>query len=46
MKQYPMTKQIVPIDTTHRYEHVGARTIQIGATVKKLRRFEVNRLNQ
>jgi hypothetical protein len=31
-----MTKQTVPTDATHRYEHVSARIIQIGATVKKL----------
>jgi hypothetical protein len=35
-KQYLMTKQIVPTDATHRYEHVGARIIQIGAMIKKL----------
>jgi hypothetical protein len=27
IKQYLMTKQTVPTNTTHRYEHVGARII-------------------
>jgi hypothetical protein len=31
-----MTKKTAPIDTTHRYEHMGARIIPIRATVKKL----------
>jgi hypothetical protein len=41
-----MTKQRVPTDATRHYEHVGTKIIQIGATVKKLWRFEVNRLNR
>jgi hypothetical protein len=28
-----MTKQTVPTDATHRYKHVGVRSIEIGATV-------------
>jgi hypothetical protein len=35
-KQCLMTKQTVPKDATHHYEHVSARITYIGATVKKL----------
>jgi hypothetical protein len=45
-KYYLMTKKTVPANDTHHYEHVGARIIQIGATIKKLWKFEVNRLNR
>jgi hypothetical protein len=41
-----MTKQIVPTNATRPYEHVSARIIKIGATVKKLQMFEVNILNR
>jgi hypothetical protein len=44
IKQCLITKQIVPKDVTHRYKRVSARITSIGATVKKLRGFEVNRL--
>jgi hypothetical protein len=32
----PMNNKTLPTDATHCYEHVDARIIQIGATVKKL----------
>jgi hypothetical protein len=35
-KQYLMTKQIVPKDSTPHCKHVSVRIIQIGAMVKKL----------
>jgi hypothetical protein len=41
-----VTKQTVPKDATHHYECVSAWITWIGATVKKLLRFEVNRLNR
>jgi hypothetical protein len=42
-KQCLITKQIVPKDTTHRYERVSARITYIRATVKKLCGFKFNR---
>jgi hypothetical protein len=42
-KQCLITKQVVPKDATHRYKRVSARITTIGATVKKLWRFKVNR---
>jgi hypothetical protein len=41
-----MTKQTIPKYATHCYERMSVRITQIGATVKKLWRFEVNRLNR
>jgi hypothetical protein len=35
-KYYLMTKKTVPANDTHHYEHVDARIIQIGATIKRL----------